>query len=340
MGTEELWPYLLALSGVPAVLQFVTLQFFPEAPRHLYIDKGDTEGAKQGDYNNQAGLSAAYVWNWRWQKSESRWLFVVFCNPRMKALQWLWQEDNLKVELEDMQAERESARGEEAKTLRDALTSRSVRWQILTLALPCGGIQFCGINAVCSAPCRHGRQRVGYQHSLLFLRPAVFLRLWHLPRVRRAREPDATPGLGDRSDGVDGCSSLCECLLKTSKTSAKGLILHGFCCWLFSKNVAHGTPKKNPRHHWDNNSFSGTLTHTSSWRVGWLSLNISYHVSVFSNRAHWQKEADGLRLPDDGRHNVCADSHSVTQGKWSWTVAQASIWESLIPKWWPLYTAP
>ncbi|XP_056885962.1 solute carrier family 2, facilitated glucose transporter member 11 isoform X1 [Takifugu flavidus] len=111
MGTEELWPYLLALSGVPAVLQFVTLQFFPEAPRYLYIDKGDTEGAKQ-------------------------------------ALQWLWQEDNLKVELEDMQEERESTRGEEAKTLRDALTSRSVRWQILTLALPCGGIQFCGINAL------------------------------------------------------------------------------------------------------------------------------------------------------------------------------------------------
>lgn len=54
MGTEELWPYLLALSGVPAVLQFVTLQFFPEAPRYLYIDKGDTEGAKQGDDNNPA----------------------------------------------------------------------------------------------------------------------------------------------------------------------------------------------------------------------------------------------------------------------------------------------
>lgn len=95
----------------------------------------------------------------------------------MKALQWLWQEDNLKVELEDMQEEKESTRGEEAKTLRDALTSRSVRWQILTLALPCGGIQFCGVNAVCSAPGRHGRQHVGYQHCLLSLRPALFLRL-------------------------------------------------------------------------------------------------------------------------------------------------------------------
>lgn len=49
MGTDELWPYLLAVSGIPALLQFVTLQFFPEAPRYLYIDKGDTEGAKQGE---------------------------------------------------------------------------------------------------------------------------------------------------------------------------------------------------------------------------------------------------------------------------------------------------
>lgn len=49
MGTEELWPYLLAVSGIPAILQFVTLLFFPEAPRYLYIDKGDTEGCKKGE---------------------------------------------------------------------------------------------------------------------------------------------------------------------------------------------------------------------------------------------------------------------------------------------------
>lgn len=52
MGTEELWPYLLAVSGIPALLQFVALPFFPEAPRYLYIDKGDTEGAKQGESTN------------------------------------------------------------------------------------------------------------------------------------------------------------------------------------------------------------------------------------------------------------------------------------------------
>ena len=67
-----------------------------------------------------------------------------------KALQWLWQEDELKQELDDMQKERESTLGEKAKTVKDVLTSRCVRWQLLTLAIPCAGVQFCGINAVSS----------------------------------------------------------------------------------------------------------------------------------------------------------------------------------------------
>uniref|UniRef100_A0A672GX58 Solute carrier family 2, facilitated glucose transporter member 5 n=1 Tax=Salarias fasciatus TaxID=181472 RepID=A0A672GX58_SALFA len=111
LGTDEMWPYLLAVSGIPALLQLVMLLFFPETPRYLYIDKGDTEGSK-------------------------------------RALQWLWQEDNVQQELDDMQKERESTEGEKAKTVKDVLTSRSVRWQLLTLAIPCAGVQFCGINAL------------------------------------------------------------------------------------------------------------------------------------------------------------------------------------------------
>lgn len=50
MGTDEMWPYLLGVSGIPAILQFVMLLFFPEAPRYLYIDKGDTERSKKGEW--------------------------------------------------------------------------------------------------------------------------------------------------------------------------------------------------------------------------------------------------------------------------------------------------
>uniref|UniRef100_A0A3P9CGE4 Major facilitator superfamily (MFS) profile domain-containing protein n=1 Tax=Maylandia zebra TaxID=106582 RepID=A0A3P9CGE4_9CICH len=45
-----------------------------------------------------------------------------------------------------MQLERERSQGEKAKTVKDLLTSRCVRWQLLTLAIPCAGLQFCGIN--------------------------------------------------------------------------------------------------------------------------------------------------------------------------------------------------
>lgn len=61
MGTDELWPYLLAVSGIPALLQFVALPFFPESPRYLYIDKGDTEGAKQGESANTSLLLLLFV---------------------------------------------------------------------------------------------------------------------------------------------------------------------------------------------------------------------------------------------------------------------------------------
>lgn len=67
------------------------------------------------------------------------------------ALQWLWQEEDLTQEVDDMQRERESMLGER-KTLKDVLRSPCVRWQLLTLCIPCAGLQFCGINAVCSAP--------------------------------------------------------------------------------------------------------------------------------------------------------------------------------------------
>ncbi|XP_068598177.1 solute carrier family 2, facilitated glucose transporter member 11-like [Brachionichthys hirsutus] len=111
LGSEEMWPYLLAISGLPAILQFVTLPFFPESARYLYIDRGDVDGAE-------------------------------------KSLQWLWQEDDLKMELDEMKKERESAQGEEGKTLKDVFTSQCVRWQMLTLAIPCALLNFCGINAL------------------------------------------------------------------------------------------------------------------------------------------------------------------------------------------------
>ncbi|KAG9354563.1 hypothetical protein JZ751_001276 [Albula glossodonta] len=110
LGTDDMWPYLLALSGIPAIVQFLTLLYFPEAPRYIYIDKGDEEGCK-------------------------------------KALKWLWGSDDLKLELEDMSKERSAMHGQKAKTVLDVLFSRSVRWQLLTLVFPCACVQFSGVTA-------------------------------------------------------------------------------------------------------------------------------------------------------------------------------------------------
>ncbi|KAJ8285610.1 hypothetical protein GJAV_G00028830 [Gymnothorax javanicus] len=111
MGTENMWPFLLASSGIPALLQFLTLLYFPEAPRYTYIDKGDEEGCK-------------------------------------KDLRWLWGSDDLKMELEDMDKDRSSMQGQKAKTICDVLRSRSVRWQLLALTIPCACVQFSGIAAL------------------------------------------------------------------------------------------------------------------------------------------------------------------------------------------------
>lgn len=42
------WPVLLGLTGIPSLLQLLTLPFFPESPRYLLIQKGNEEQARKG----------------------------------------------------------------------------------------------------------------------------------------------------------------------------------------------------------------------------------------------------------------------------------------------------
>ncbi|NXH96222.1 GTR11 protein, partial [Pachycephala philippinensis] len=44
LGVEALWPILLAANAIPALVQLLTLPFFPDSPRYLLIDKKDKEG--------------------------------------------------------------------------------------------------------------------------------------------------------------------------------------------------------------------------------------------------------------------------------------------------------
>ncbi|XP_012887181.1 PREDICTED: solute carrier family 2, facilitated glucose transporter member 5-like [Dipodomys ordii] len=50
LANETGWPFLLALTGIPAVLQLLILPFFPESPRYLLIQKKDPEAARKGPH--------------------------------------------------------------------------------------------------------------------------------------------------------------------------------------------------------------------------------------------------------------------------------------------------
>lgn len=48
LGSSTLWPLLLALTILPAILQSIMLPFCPESPRYLLIVLNQEEEARKG----------------------------------------------------------------------------------------------------------------------------------------------------------------------------------------------------------------------------------------------------------------------------------------------------
>lgn len=48
LGSDNLWPLLLALTILPAILQSIMLPFCPESPRYLLIVLNQEEEARKG----------------------------------------------------------------------------------------------------------------------------------------------------------------------------------------------------------------------------------------------------------------------------------------------------
>ncbi|KAJ1093594.1 hypothetical protein NDU88_006694 [Pleurodeles waltl] len=111
LSSEAAWPLLMASSGLPALLQLVTLPFFPESPRYLLIDMGDKEGC-------------------------------------LKAMLQLWKGRDHTAEMIGMMEERKAINGAKPKGVVDLLRDHSVRRQLIVLLLVCGAIQFIGVNVV------------------------------------------------------------------------------------------------------------------------------------------------------------------------------------------------
>lgn len=48
LGTQKYWAFMLSLSLIPAVLQYIILPFCPESPRYFFINCGKEQEAEAG----------------------------------------------------------------------------------------------------------------------------------------------------------------------------------------------------------------------------------------------------------------------------------------------------
>ncbi|KAM9455514.1 solute carrier family 2, facilitated glucose transporter member 11-like [Clarias gariepinus] len=112
LGTEALWPFLLAFSALTGLTQLVSLYFLPESPRFLLLDRGDKSA----------------------------------CEKALKQLRG--SHADYRSEMEEMLKEHVAMQGVRNHSVLELLLTRSVRWQLLTTIIAFITLQLCGINAV------------------------------------------------------------------------------------------------------------------------------------------------------------------------------------------------
>ncbi|XP_062870766.1 solute carrier family 2 member 11, like [Trichomycterus rosablanca] len=112
LGTETLWPFLLAFSGLTALLQLVCLPFLPESPRYLLLEREDASA----------------------------------CEEALRKLRG--PHGHRLSEVKEMQMEQEDVQDVKNHGMLELLLERSVRWQLLTIIVIFTTVQLCGINVV------------------------------------------------------------------------------------------------------------------------------------------------------------------------------------------------
>uniref|UniRef100_A0A8C8RTM4 Solute carrier family 2, facilitated glucose transporter member 5 n=1 Tax=Pelusios castaneus TaxID=367368 RepID=A0A8C8RTM4_9SAUR len=111
LGTESLWPLLMAVGGVAAVVQMVTLPLFPESPHYLLIQKEDMEGCQ-------------------------------------KAMKQLWGEGDHQEEIDAMIKEQATAKKIKPMKVLELIKDQSFRCQLCLLVVISLSIQLSGIGAI------------------------------------------------------------------------------------------------------------------------------------------------------------------------------------------------
>ncbi|XP_036007755.1 solute carrier family 2, facilitated glucose transporter member 9-like isoform X1 [Fundulus heteroclitus] len=96
LGRRDLWHVLLCVPVCFSVAQVLVLPFLPEAPRYLFLEKGDDKACK-------------------------------------RALQRLWGKGDYKQEVEEMLIEQTALEASPPKSPLQLLKDQTVRWQLITI---------------------------------------------------------------------------------------------------------------------------------------------------------------------------------------------------------------
>ncbi|XP_008927833.2 solute carrier family 2, facilitated glucose transporter member 11-like [Manacus vitellinus] len=111
LGSQSLWPMLMASCGFPALFQLVMLPFFPESPPYLLMQKEDQEGCK-------------------------------------KAIRQLWGEGHHQAEIDDIMKEKATMKNTKILSVLELLKEPAFRWQLYMTIILTATVQLCGINAI------------------------------------------------------------------------------------------------------------------------------------------------------------------------------------------------
>ncbi|NXS51732.1 GTR9 protein, partial [Brachypteracias leptosomus] len=106
-----LWPMLMASCGLPALVQLVTLPFFPESPPYLLMHREDQEGCK-------------------------------------KAIRQLWGEGHHQADIDDIMKEKATMKNTKILSVLELMKEPAFRWQLYIIIILTATVQLCGINAV------------------------------------------------------------------------------------------------------------------------------------------------------------------------------------------------
>ncbi|XP_004679365.1 PREDICTED: solute carrier family 2, facilitated glucose transporter member 7 [Condylura cristata] len=111
LGNATGWPVLLALTGVPALLQLLSLPFFPESPRYTLMQKRDEDAARR-DLRKLRGRA------------------------------------DVEDELAEMRLESQAEQAAGRLSVLTLFAFRPLRWQLISIIVLMAGQQLSGINAI------------------------------------------------------------------------------------------------------------------------------------------------------------------------------------------------